>query len=194
MAEETIHYPLPLISIVVPIFACFVIFLLLPPLVWHARNGNMGATALTFWLVVLNLINFLNALVWPRTNIPMWWHGAVYCDIELRLIIGSIIGGLPGGTLCISKALAKVLDTNRQIVVRDKKEQRRQNVMDGLLGFGLPVYFMVVYYVVHNGRYFIVSTYGCDTPMDRSWVTVVLLMMWPPVLLLASSYYAGPHT
>jgi hypothetical protein len=184
-------YPLYTSAILVPILSCIAVILDVPPMIWHMRNHNIGASALIFWLVTLNLINFCNALIWPRDNISEWWNGGIFCDIQVRLIMGATIGGLPGATLCIMKALARVLDSKRTIVSCGVEDRRRQCFLDSLLCFGLPAFVMVVMYIVQGGRYFIFGISGCDIPIDRSWPSAVILFIWPPIILLISSYYSG---
>jgi pheromone a factor receptor len=181
----------PIGAILIPLLSIIAILLDIPPIIWHARNRNIGSTSLILWLIVLNSCNFLNALIWPRDDLSNWWKGQVYCDIQVRLIIGGAYGGLPGAVLCIMKALARVLDSKRTVVNASTTDRRRQHVLDGLLCLGLPILFMMVLYIVHAYRYYIVGIMGCDTPLDRSWVTFALLFIWPPIILIISSYYAS---
>jgi len=185
------EYPLSIAAVLIPILSSIVIVLDLPPMIWHIRNRNIGASALIFWLVLLNLFNFCNALIWPRDNISEWWNGGVYCDIQVRLFMGATIGALPGAILCIMKALARVLDTKKTVVSCGVEDRRRQYTMDGLLCFGLPVFFMIDMYIVQGARYQIAGISGCDFSMDHSWPSIVVVVMWPPIILLISSYYAG---
>jgi pheromone a factor receptor len=183
-------YPLYMSAVLIPILSCIAVILDLPPMVWHIRNRNIGASALIFWLIILNLINFCNSLVWPRDNIPEWWNGGIFCDIQVRLIMGATIGGIPCAIICIMKALAQVLDTKRIIMSCDVSD-RKQYLGDSLWCFGLPVIVMIIMYVVQGGRYFISGISGCDVPIDRSWLSAVILFIWPPIMLLISSYYSG---
>jgi pheromone a factor receptor len=184
-------YPLYISAILIPVLSCFAILLDVPPMIWHIRNRNIAASALIFWLIVLNIINFCNALIWPRDNILEWWNGSIFCDIQVRLVVGAAIGGLPGATLCITKALARVLDTKRTISGYAVEHRKCQYIMDGLVCFGLPAFFVISMYIVQGGRYFISGISGCDVPIDQSWPSVVILFIWPPIILLSSSYYAG---
>lgn len=190
MDASSMDHHRPVGATLIPLLSFFAILLSIPPIVWHARNRNMGPAFLILWLIVLNSCNFLNALIWPQDNLNDWWKGKIYCDIQVRLIIGGTYGGLPGAVLCIMKALARVLDPKRTVVNSSPMDRRRQYVMDGLLCLGLPLLFMMTLYVVHAYRYYVVGVIGCDTPLDRSWVTFALLFIWPPIILIVSSYYA----
>lgn len=67
----------------------------------------------------------------------------------------------------------------------------RDAVLDGVLCFGLPIFFMVAYYIVQNVRYFIVPVYGCDNRYDGSWVSVVIFFVPPVIMCLWATYYIG---
>ena len=191
MALTDYQYPYHSSAKIIPPFAGIAVLLNVGPLIWHVRNRNVGAASIISWIVILNLINFCNSLIWPRDNIHQWWDGKIYCDIQLRLIVGGTLGGITGGTLCLAKSLAKVLDTKSQVISHDKGDRRRKYVLEGLLCIGLPIWFMIVLYFVQVGRYYIEGVWGCDVPMSRSWPTIALLRIWPVLLMLIASYYAG---
>lgn len=92
--------------------------------------------------ILLNLINVVNASTWPRDNIPQWFNGKILCDIELRIMIGGVFGGLCAAVLCLAKSLSRVLDMKRQKSVIGKK----QHVHDALLCVGVPAWFMIIFY------------------------------------------------
>jgi pheromone a factor receptor len=186
----TQHY-FPLSAILLPVFAIIAILLCLPPLIWHAKNRNIAASALIFWLILLNTNNFLNPLIWPTGDWGNWWMGQGYCDVQIRIMVGAIIGAVPACVLAISRSLAEALDTHHQAVHQDRRDKMKGYVFEAVLCFGLPIFYMVAYYVVQNVRYFIVPVYGCDNRYDGSWVSVVLFFIPPVVMTLFSSYYTS---
>lgn len=178
-------YPL---TVIYPLMAFLSALLCTPPFLWHLRNRNTGATSITFWLLALNFQSFLNGLIWPTDNIFTWWGGAIYCDIDVRLTLGGTLG-VPAAVLCIVRDLARALDTDRPRGVSDA-EKRWKLVGDLALCFGLPLYAMAVYYIVQPARYYIFSIQGCWPSIDNSWVSIVLIFMWPLILSVVSGYYA----
>jgi pheromone a factor receptor len=187
----TSQHPFPLSAVLLPLFALIAILLSLPPLVWHAKNLNIAASSLILWLILLNTSNFLNSLIWATSDWSTWWMGKGYCDIQIRIICGAITGALPGCVLAISRALARVLDTKRQVVHQDRRDKIKGYVFESVICFGLPVFFMVAYYLVQNARYFIIPVYGCGAPYDRSWVSAVLFFIPPVIMCLLSTYYSS---
>lgn len=138
--QET--YPInPIVKIFIPL-SLSAIILNVGPLIWHIRNRNIATTSLITWAILLNLINVVNASTWPRDNIPQWFNGKILYDIELRIMIGGVFGGLCAAVLCLAKSLSRVLDMKRQKSVIGKK----QHVHDALLCVGVPAWFMIIFY------------------------------------------------
>lgn len=189
-SDEPSGFPVYPTAIVVPVLSALTIVLDVPPLVWHYRRRNVGACCLVFWILVLNLINIINAILWPTDDMARWWHGAGLCDVEIRLMIGASIA-LPGALACIMRSLASVMDTKKTVLVLTASQRRRQYVLDLLLCFGCPLYLMLVYYVVQDKRYYIWGIVGCNWSADRSWVGITLVLIWPPLFTLVDAYYAG---
>lgn len=178
------------ISVVLPVFSALVIVLDTPPLIWHYQNRNVAACSLVLWLIALNLFNFVNPLLWPNDNVERFWDGQGLCDIEVHLNIGSYIG-MPGAILCIVRSLAGVMDTQNTVIAPSRAMRRRKFVGDVMLCFGLPLLYMLAYYVVQPFRYYINGITGCAPAIDSSWVAIVLTLIWPVVFAIMDAYYAG---
>ena len=123
------------LAIVMPTLAAIAVTLCVPPFIWHLSNRNVGATGLMFWLIILNFMNFINALIWPNDNIFGYWSGEVFCDIEIRLMLGGTVA-LPGAVLCMVRDLARALDTNRSVLSFSDSQKKRKLIMDLLFCFG----------------------------------------------------------
>jgi pheromone a factor receptor len=185
-------YPLHPMAVVLPVLSGIAFILDLGPFVWHIRNGNIGAASLIFWLLLVLAMNFINPIIWPRDNTQDWWIGHGLCDIEIRLVLGSFVG-CPAAVTCISKRLAEVLDTKKTVVTKGSDEQRRQAITELFICFGVPIAVMIAYYAVHINRYDIFAITGCAWPIDASWVSIVLVLVWPLVFCVFSSYYSGTY-
>ena len=188
--DEYISFPVSPAAVAVPLLALITLILDTPPLVWHIRNRHLAAASLVFWIILTNLMNFINALLWPTDNIATWWHGKVLCDIEVKLMTAVYIG-VVGSLLCIMRNLARVLDTENTVLYSSKAQKRRQLALDLTLCFGVPCYFMVAHYIVQPSRYYVFAVAGCTPPVDRSWPKLVLLFIWPPIFCLVVVYYCG---
>ena len=177
-------------AVILPVFALFGIISTLPPIVWHARNGNIAACGLIFWTILGNLFTFTNALIWPTNDVSTWWNGVGYCDVQAKLQWPIITGG--AGALCaIMRNLAIVIDVDRAQIRPSRSQRRRAMMIDLLFCFGYPVFFICIHYIVQPNRYNILTISGCDASYDNSWPTVVLVLIWSPIFSMGTSYYCG---
>lgn len=176
-------------STLLPILAAFSLILCAPPLVWHLRNRNLAASALVSWVMVENVFNFVNPLIWPTDDLSTWWHGYGLCDIESKLTIASNIG-FPASLLCIIRYLAIVLDTKNTVLRSGQGYKSRQLLTEVALCIGLPMLILLLHLVVQDTRYYIFAIAGCVPSYDDSWASVVLIHLWGPILNLIAGIYA----
>lgn len=188
MDEST--FPVTPNAVAVPILALITLIIDTPPFVWHIRNRNLAASSLVFWVIIANLMNFINPLIWPTDDIQHWWHGQILCDIEIKLMM-AINFGVVGSMLCIMRNLAKALDTEQAILSPSKAQRRRQTIIDCLFCFGGPIYVMLIHYIVQPNRYYIFAISGCTSSFDNSWPKLALVFIWPPIICLVDAYYSG---
>jgi pheromone a factor receptor len=140
------------------------------------------------WLQLMQIIYIINPIVWPRDDTFRWWNGNGLCDVEIRILVGATVG-IPGSTMCIVRKLANVLDSKPLILTRAQRNRRM--LLDGFLCIGFPIILMIVYYVVQANRYTVLTTTGCAWWIDRSWPSIVLVLIWPLVLAMINAYFAG---
>ena len=160
------------------------------PLNWHWRNKNIPAIALILWLVPYNLCTWINSFIWP-TDISLFtgWEGGIYCDIQVKLLVAGYTG-LMVSILAIARNLAKILSDDNP-VVQTKAVQRRENIKDLVICLGIPIYMMAIHYVVQPRRYYLYTISGCVAVVDKSWPSIVIIFIWPPITALIASSYAG---
>lgn len=166
-----------------------IMLLIIPPMIWHFRNRNIGATVLVAWSTILLFFNFINAIIWPNDNISNWYNGVGLCDIEIKLQIASQVA-LPAALACILRALAAVLDTDRATVVQTKAMRRRNYMIDLACCFGAPVLQMIFQYIVQSRRYYIYGISGCLAAVSNSWLTIFLLGVPIWIWNIVDTYYA----
>lgn len=188
--STTDTYPIYPMAIVLPFLALLSILLDIPPLIWHISQKNIAAWSLILWIIVTNFFLFINPFIWPRDNLLEWYNGKGLCDIQVRVVVGSVIA-LPCALVCIMRKLAMIMDT-RNITIGARTNRRvRENVLEVLWCWGFPVLIMLVYYFVQSRRYFIIGISGCYPVYDASWPSIVAVWMWQPIILTVGSYYAS---
>ncbi|KAL6713188.1 a-factor receptor [Lecanora helva] len=182
-------YPITPTAIAVPVLAFITIILDIAPLAWHIRNRNLAASSLVFWVLLPNLMNVINAVIWPTDNTASWWDGSGLCDVEAKLMI-ALSFVLVASLLCIMRSLARVLDTRRTVLSPSRSQRRQQMIIECLLCFGSPIYSMIAHYIVQPSRYYVFAISGCVTSVDNSWPKLALIYIWPPIMCLVVVYYS----
>ncbi|KAL9133839.1 MAG: hypothetical protein Q9175_004975 [Cornicularia normoerica] len=187
MDEST--FPVTPNAVALPILALITLIIDTPPFVWHIKNRNLAASSLVIWVIICNLMNFINPLIWPTDNIQHWWHGQILCDIEIKLQMAANFG-VVGSMACIMRNLAKALDPEQTTLSPSKAQRRRQTIIHCLFCFGGSIYVMLIHYVVQPNRYYIYAISGCTSSFDNSWPKLVLVFIWPPIICLVDAYYS----
>ena len=176
-------------AIVIPLLSFFALLLSIPTFAYHIKNHNIPGAALVFWIIIANIMNVINALIWPTDDLASWFQGQGLCDIEVKLELAQTLG-LVSSIACIMKSLARALDTNQAAIHLTPGERQRRNILDCLLCFGPAIYMICVHYIVQPSRYYVVAIAGCTPSVDNSWPSIALLFVLPPLLCLLDGYYA----
>lgn len=177
-------------AIAAPIMSFLALLLCIPPLIWHSSNRNLAASFLTAFVIMSDLFNIINAMIWPTDDVNSWWNGSGLCDIEVKLNIGIQVG-MPGALVCIFRNLALVMDTENTVLVPSKAQRLRAVVIEIFFCVGIPVLAMVAHFIVQPNRYFILAIAGCTVSYDDSWLAILLSITWPPIICLIAAVYCG---
>ena len=188
-------FPVTPAAVALPILALLILFIDTPAFVWYIKSRNLAASSLVFWILIANIMNSINPLIWSTDNVQGWWYGYGLCDIEVKLQM-ALWFGVVGSIVCIMRDLAHVLDTESTTVSSSPARRRRQIAIACLLCFGGPVYAMAIHFIVQPSRYFIFAISGCTASFVNSWPKLLLIFIWPPVLCVVAVYYSskfGPN-
>lgn len=150
--------------------------------------GRPWATyILTIWLLVVNLFSFIDSLIWSNDDPEGWWDGKGYCDVVSRVKTEWIIG-VCGAAIGISRYLAEATDPNPKYA--DMKFNRmRRNVVDVVLGVGLPILNALLRYIVEPSRYWIMGVCGCTSVTRTVWPAIPIYFIWVPLLTFVAAIY-----
>ena len=174
---------LPLLSII----ACF---LCIPILAIHLKSHNLAVSVLISCIILENLINFINPLIWPTDNLNIWWLGYGLCDVEVKLQLAASMAYITA-VVCIYRQLASILNTDRVVLAASPAHRRRRIAFEVALCFGFPIYIMIAHYLVQPSRYFIYALSGCVPSIDNSWVSVPILLIWPVIMWIVAAVYCA---
>ncbi|OQO04646.1 hypothetical protein B0A48_09568 [Cryoendolithus antarcticus] len=183
---STATYPT---AILLSVSALLISLLIIPPMLWHARNRNIGATSLIAWILILNIQIVVNALIWRNDNTDSWFSGAGLCDIEVKIQVASGVG-FPSSAACVLRALAGVMDTERTSLGNTRAQKKRGYAIDLLWCVGFPALQMLFHYIVQPSRYYVWGISGCVPSVSNSWVTDLLIIAPPVAWVLVCAVYA----
>lgn len=175
-------------AIVLPLLAFISFILCVPPLVCHIRAQNLPAIVLVTGIIICNVQSFINALIWPSYPMETRWDGQGLCDVEVKLYY-AIVFAIAGSVSCIFRQLAMILDTDRPFIRPSRYDHLKEQVVEISLCLLGPGYAMVAHYIVQRSRYWVVVVIGCYPTAYNTWVTDVLLLMWPLIIGLVAVTY-----
>ncbi|KAI9661779.1 MAG: a-factor receptor [Bathelium mastoideum] len=139
MDTATSIFPIYASAIVLAVFSLLNVLLDLPPFIFHLGARNVAASSLILWIILMNLFDLVNALLWPTDDISKWFSGTGLCDVEVKLFVGAQVGQL-GALICIMQELARVLDTQNVTLGRTSSEEKRRKVWELVVCWGVVVY------------------------------------------------------
>ena len=185
-------YPL---AVPFAILSMLVVLLDIPPMIWHYKKRNWPFFSLVFWILILNIFNFLNAVIWPSAASvdteanPHIYQGQGLCDVEVKIMTGSLVG-LPCAFVAIMRSLARVLDTTQINLAPTRAQKLRALAIDLSITWIAPILLMVFHFIVQSNRYYLWSLSGCNPSVDNSLPTILLIYIWPVIFALLDAYYA----
>jgi pheromone a factor receptor len=173
------------------VFTCLACIICIPPAYFNWKIPSRPWATLIFigWIFLLNLVLFMDSIIWSNPDPTTWWDGKVYCDIVSRIKSEFPIG-LPGAGIGICRFLADATNPNPTYTSLTHSKFKR-NMIDLSLGVLLPVINMGLKQIVNPERYQILGIYGCEGQTDNSWPSVLLYNMWSPILSLIAAIYSG---
>jgi pheromone a factor receptor len=188
-SPSTTPYPA---AIAFAFFSLLTSALILPTSIWHARHRNVGATSVTLLAILANIINFLNAVIWPHDNVETWFSGVGYCDIQVKLQ-AVMQTAFPAALFCILRQLATVLDTRKAKWATSATRERREFVVDLVICGGVPWLQAFFAFVVQPARFFVIGMAGCQPVSDGTWLSALLLLA-PRLLWTTTCVYLSGKT
>ncbi|GAA6041905.1 hypothetical protein JCM8097_000214 [Rhodosporidiobolus ruineniae] len=155
------------------------------PLYWQFKQGNPGPIAMGFWVVLLNLREFVNCVVWYNDAIN---RSPIFCDISIKISIGGQVGRL-AAVYCIARFLADVVSPRATAIMR--QDRRRRAIHDYFVSIGVPVLIMACHIVYQANRFALYQGEGCLPTQFMSWPTLILRVIWGPIFAVGGVFYSA---
>jgi pheromone a factor receptor len=180
-------------GVILAVLAPFVLILNFPPLIWHLRNRNTAAISMVFWVMLMNFLSILNVIIWPYIDMRHMYDGQGLCDVEVKLL-GARTAGLNAAILCLLRALAAVLNTEKNLLGPSKAQKRWNRAVELAWCVGLPLLTMVLQYIVQLNRFALLGVSGCQPMSLMSWTSFILLFLPQIIANAIALYYASKST
>ncbi|THW07888.1 fungal pheromone STE3G-protein-coupled receptor [Aureobasidium pullulans] len=176
-------------GIILAVLAPFVFILNFPPLIWHFRNRNTAAICMVFWVMLMNFMTAINVIIWPYIDMRSMYDGQGLCDVEIKLL-GARSPGLTAAVLCLLRALARVLNTEKNLLGPTKAQKRRNTGVEMGWCVVLPLFTMLLQWIVQFNRFALTGVSGCQPFITNDWTGWTLTAL--PLLLTnaVAVYYA----
>ncbi|KAG1857726.1 GPCR fungal pheromone mating factor [Suillus subalutaceus] len=160
----------------IPVLSFISAALVLFPLPWYCRAGNIAAMSIGIWLFVVNMINAIDALQWTGAyQIPsLFW-----CDITSALITAVNVA-IPAACLCICihlERMASFCQTSTSVT------KRRRILLECSICFGVPLVYAALHLIVQPRRFDVYENFGCRSATYPS--VIALFVVWIPPLALS---------
>ena len=171
--------------------SCILTYILtcIPPVFFNCKiqNSLWATRFLIGWIMVLNLLHFIESIIWASNYLSTWWDGKVYCDIGVRVKMMFILG-VPGAFVGIYRFLGDIFDPNSS--KRDLRQGLfKRNLIHSFLSFILPLLFAASGFLFEVSRYHIIGVRGCTADISVSVPSFVIHWMWNPILCLIAGAY-----
>ncbi|KAI5969142.1 STE3 [Candida margitis] len=168
-------------------FTIIAFFLLIPPLSWHAKSRNIPAILLVTWLMLVNLIGFINTMIWSGDDFDTVYDGQGWCDVTTKIEAASSLGKLCA-IACLSMNLYFILCAKNPSFIDNKNWKKVW--IDLTICLLTPVLIMIFIYITQARRYAIVRYQGCITVFSSTNATIGLYLVWPLIWSFVALFFA----
>ncbi|KZV68498.1 fungal pheromone STE3G-protein-coupled receptor, partial [Peniophora sp. CONT] len=147
---------------------------------------NLGVAFLCFWLLLENLGQAANAIIWSD-NAEIKYY--VYCDVVSHLQIVTYIV-TPMATLMITRRLYLIASL-QSVDLPSKAARRWDSVIEWTLGLFIPL--LVADYAHQGCRFEVDEVFGCTNAVRTSILEILTVDSWTVILPLVSISYFYPR-
>ena len=127
-----------------------------PSPLWFILIHRISAPlSLMIWLIILNFISFLNAIIWADTDVI---EGAFWCDLSSKAILVGPIG-LSASIFAIAYYIARSMQSTGRFGSSEKKSTK---LFDYMISFVLPIVIAGLSFIYQPARFAIARNIGCQ--------------------------------
>lgn len=163
-------------GVAITILSIVTTILAIIPLTTFIKIRQVGPCSLLLISMLFSTFAAVNSRIWSSENQSEWYSGAGICHIETPL----------RQPLTIAFAFAMVLMPWKLVeTLRTRRVVQFNRVWrDIVFVWGVPVFIIMPFqYLVMTNVYSIIPGFGCMPEFDESWLSLLVVFMWWPVLL-----------
>ncbi|THH17677.1 hypothetical protein EW146_g3173 [Bondarzewia mesenterica] len=153
------------------------------PIYWHLEAWNTGTCLYMAWTGLACLNQFINSVVWNHNAIN---RAPIWCDISSRIVLASSVA-IPAASLCINRRLYNIASIKSVTVTR--REKQRGIMIDLTIGLGIPIFEIILQYIVEGHRFDIIEDVGCYPVTYNTPPAYALVFVWPVAIGAVSFVY-----
>ena len=146
-----------------------------------------GAGILCFWILSINLLSFVDSIIWSSTRIEDWWDGQIYCDINIRIKTTTAVG-IPGASIGLCRFLMETTDHHLSDI---EIASRNKVLIDYTLGLIIPFAVAGLKILVMPFRFGISGVQGCRGYTSPTWPALPIYYIWNPLFSATAAIYTG---
>nr|CAG8515275.1 3759_t:CDS:2 [Entrophospora candida]CAG8576959.1 11811_t:CDS:2 [Entrophospora candida] len=169
---------------VLTIASFMAVILCIIPGIFHIQNKNWGAIFMSFWVSLINLIIFINSILWAN---DLEDKAPAYCYITAPLVNAAHFG--------ILASAGCMIHTLHNYVVKPtlltERVRRNQTCIDFVLSIIVPFILTGLTYLNAQYVYGIRPVLGCFIQASQTWVYIIVDGMWPVLISGIGCYFAA---
>ncbi|KAI0791965.1 GPCR fungal pheromone mating factor, partial [Abortiporus biennis] len=163
----------------------FITFVLVSiPTWWMIDAGNVGGLLYIWWTATLNLIQFIDMVIWKDTALN---YAPGWCDFVVRYNHIGTMGLIVAGLVIARRTCLITHGFNTLQMWPDK---RREMLTDLAIGLSIPAVQLILFWFMQGHRFDILGGIGCVEASPVSILYVTLYAIWPIIIGFVSAVYA----
>ncbi|KAI0791964.1 pheromone A receptor-domain-containing protein [Abortiporus biennis] len=164
----------------------FITFILVSiPTWWMVDAGNVGGLLYIWWTATLNLIQFIDMIIWKDTALN---YAPGWCDFVVRYMHIGTLGQIVAGLVIARRTCLITHGFNTLQMWPDK---RREVLVDLAIGLSIPAVQLILFWFMQGHRFDIIGGIGCARALPVSILFITLYATWPIIIGIVSAVYAS---
>ncbi|KAI0791954.1 pheromone A receptor-domain-containing protein [Abortiporus biennis] len=160
----------------------FITFVLVSiPTWWMVDAGNVGGLLYIWWTATLNLIQFIDMIIWKDTALN---YAPGWCDFVVRYMHIGTLGQIVAGLVIARRTCLITHGFNTLQMWPDK---RREVLVDLAIGLSIPAVQLILFWFMQGHRFDIFGGIGCVRALPASILYVTLYAIWPIIIGIVSA-------